>query len=623
MEKKQFSIIALLSITLIALELVWTRIFSAEFFYTFAFLILSLAILGLGLGALTLHLSKFLKKIKLGWILSVTALLAMIGPVLVFKIGLNFGELFNSKVMVLKFLLAIIILSSTYFWGGIGLARIFKENHKKISKLYMADLMGAGFGVILAVLLMNWFGTPIATFLITIPLIIAIMLSFKKLELIVPGLLVVLMIVMCFYAPDMLQQERKERAPVIYTHWDAMSKIKLYDYGEGYKGLNIDNAANSPVYPFDGNWDRPDSMKYEFGIDVEYLINKFDNCTFLSLGAGGGTDVLQALQYGVTEVHAVEVNPHINDLMTNGILAEVTGNIYNDPRVKVVSEDARAYCRRYKNKFDIIYSLSSNSFAALASGAFALAENYLFTTEAFEDYWNALSEDGFMMMEHQFYMPKLVSEVMTALENQGVKDIKSHFAIYNLPTMRRKILFMSKRPLNDEIRYNAFGELTAEKFNHIHLLFPPADSLTDNLYNRIVINGWQAEKDSVPIDISPCNDNRPFTAQLGMWKNFSFKKLDRVLPYEFFGFPLSKMMIVIILSVITILIIPLNLIPFFLPGKKLRAAPWLYFFTIGVAFMMIELILMQKYTLFIGPSVYCLITILFTLLLSSGIGSRF
>jgi hypothetical protein len=38
---------------LVALEIVWTRIFSAEFFYSFAFLTVSLA--GLGLGALSLR----------------------------------------------------------------------------------------------------------------------------------------------------------------------------------------------------------------------------------------------------------------------------------------------------------------------------------------------------------------------------------------------------------------------------------------------------------------------------------------------------------------------------------------------------------------------------------------
>lgn len=39
--------------------------------------------------------------------------------------------------------------------------------------------------------------------------------------------------------------------------------------------------------------------------------------------------------------------------------------------------------------------------------------------------------------------------------------------------------------------------------------------------------------------------------------------------------------------------------------------------------MMIEVVLIQKYTLFIGASVYSIATVLLTLLVASGIGSRF
>ena len=43
MKRSNLIVIALTSVTLLAMELVWTRLFSAEFFYTFAFLIISLA----------------------------------------------------------------------------------------------------------------------------------------------------------------------------------------------------------------------------------------------------------------------------------------------------------------------------------------------------------------------------------------------------------------------------------------------------------------------------------------------------------------------------------------------------------------------------------------------------
>ncbi|MBN2225916.1 MAG: hypothetical protein JW763_00985 [candidate division Zixibacteria bacterium] len=624
MTYRKLLVIGLMSLTMIALEIVWTRIFSAEFFYTFAFLTLSLAILGLGLGGLSLRLFAFLNKQEyLGVYLALTGLMSLAGPPLVFHLGLDFSTLFGNWIMVGKFVVTIILLSSSFFFGGMALAMLFKQNHQDMPRLYMADLLGAGLGATLAIVVMNWVGTPVATFLCGLPVLLAAILTCRRWLKAVPVVLAAGAVVLTVYSSTLLHNERQERAPIHSVTWDALSKIKIYEYNEDFWGLEIDNVANSPVYRFDGNWDRPDSLRFQVGIPVDYLIRQFDSCVFLSLGSGGGTDVLHALQEGATEIHAVEVNGRINEMMKHGDLAEFSGHIYDDPRVTVVTEDARAYVRRHKNKFDVIYSLSSNTWSALASGAFALAENYLFTTEAFRDYWQSLSDSGFMMMEHQFYMTRIVSEAMAALRAEGVEDINSHFAVYNFPQLRRKAILLSKRPLTDTLRYHAIVDLTPEMQGYIHLLYPPTDSAPDNLYNRIVLDGWETHADTLVIDISPCTDNKPFIAQTGRWANFSWDNLAEVLPYEFMGFPLSKVLIIIILLVVGILIIPLNLLPYFSKQEHLRAVPWLYFFVIGMAFMIVEIVLMQKYTLFIGPSVYTIVAILLALLVGSGIGSRF
>lgn len=622
--KKIYSIVFLLSLSFISLELVWTRIFSAEYFYTFAFLILSIAILGLGLGALSLRLFKFLNDEKVvGWILITAAVLALAGPIAVIKLKLDFSILASDLKMILKFVLAIFLLGSSFYLGGIALAFYFRRYSGKMPMIYAADLTGAGLGVIAVILVMNYFSTPSAVFLTPVPVLIAAFLIRNKWMKIISAALFVAAVSITLNAEALLDSGKEERAPVVYSHWDAMSKIKIYEYSENYRGINIDNAANSPVYKFDGDWNKPDSLKFGFSIDVSYLINKFNFASFLSLGAGGGTDVLQALQNNAAEVYAVEVNPHINFLMEEGELAEFSGAIYSDPRVNVITEDARSFIRRYENEFDIIYSLSSNSFAALASGSFALAENYLFTTEAFKDYWKALSDNGFMMMEHQFYMPRLVSEFIGAMEELGVENYKEHFAVYNIPQMRRKIILISKKPLNEEILTNAFGEVPKEQHNYKYILYPPHDSVKNNLINKIVEQGWEEVSDEANIDISPATDNKPFTAQLGLWKNFEPEKLKGIKPYEFFGFPVSKLIMLVILAIVLVFIIPLNLIPYFKKGDKLKAAPWLYFFSIGMAFMFVEVVLMQRYALFIGPSVYSVAATLLSLLMGSGVGSYF
>jgi len=617
-------IIFLLSTTLISLELVWTRIYSAEFFYTFSFLILSVAILGLGLGALTLRLIPALNNRQmLGVYLLLTAVLALIAPPLIFKLGLQFKMIFSDWVMLGKLVITIVLLTSAFFTGGLSLSLLFRNYHKEMPKLYMMDMVGAGVGVLVIMLVMNAYGTPLATFLLVLPVIVAAMLSFRNWMRLLPLFLLIPLIVLGSKSESLLKTDRKPRAPIIHTHWDALSKIKIYDFGEDYRGIEIDNLANSPVFAFDGDYDSLTDEQKQFQIPVTNLVASFDSCTFLSLGAGGGGDVFQALIGGATEVHAVEVNPYINHLMTDGELADFSGNIYSDPRVKVITEDARSYVRRFENKFDVIYSLSSNTFAALASGSFALAENYLFTVEAYRDYWNSLTEDGYMMMEHQFYMPRIVSEVQIALEKEGVINPEQHFAVYNFPQLRRNVVLISKRPLTDAILHDAIYPLTQEYYSYIYLLYPPADSLADNTINQIVLNGWKAMQDSSKTNLAPCYDNNPFVAQQGMWSNLSWDNFRELQTFEFKGFPLAKLIIVVILLIAIFIAIPLNLIPYLTSKDKLRAAPWFYFFALGMGYMIVEIMLIQKYTMFIGASIYSIITVLLTMLIASGIGSFF
>ncbi len=625
MKLKKLLVVALLSLSLIAMELIWTRIFSAEFFYTFAFLIISISILGLGLGGLLLRLVKPLRNSKLlGIYLTLTAVLGVVSPIAIFNTGLDFNQVFNSWSMLWNLVANVFILASGFIAGGMSLSLIFRDDSDQMDKLYMADLIGAGSGVLVAVLLMNIIGTPAAVAYISLPVLIAAFLMLPKYYKSIPLALLVTALILSPNMEDYLKLEREERAEVEFTHWDSMAKLKVYKYSDSYKGLNIDNVANSPMVGFDGNWDRPDSLKFNFGIDVKYLMDKYDDCTFLSLGAGGGNDVLQALQYGAKEIHAVEVNPYINELLTDGRYADFTGNIYNDSRVKVVSEDARSYIRRFENKFDIIYSLSSNTWAALSSGAFALAENYIFTTEAFQDYWNALSEDGIMMMEHQLYMPRLLSACKEALETEGIQNPEKHIAVIGLPAMRRKALLLSKAEISEDILQNAFYPGMLQHTQHFQLLYPSPDSLPMNIYKHIMDYGWESAADTVKIDISPSYDDRPFVAQLGLMKNFTWEQLGKKLnTYDLLLQPLSKLIMLILIGVVIVIMIPINLLPYLKYKKVFPFSAWMFYFMIGMGFMGVEAILIQKYSLFLGASVYSVATILLSLLLSSGIGAAF
>ena len=46
-------------------------------------------------------------------------------------------------------LLAIALLASAYFFGGLAIAALLRRECRNVSRLYMADLLGAGLGVVL------------------------------------------------------------------------------------------------------------------------------------------------------------------------------------------------------------------------------------------------------------------------------------------------------------------------------------------------------------------------------------------------------------------------------------------------------------------------------------------
>ena len=314
-------------------------------------------------------------------------------------------------------------------------------------------------------------------------------------------------------------------------------------------------------------------------------------------------------------------NGQLREFVTNDIFS---GNLYQQPQVRVVSEDARTYVRRFRDYFDVIYSLSSNTFSALGSGSFAFAENYLFTVEAFADYWNSLTREGFMTIEHQFYMPRLVSDVLVALAGMGIENPADHIAVYEIPNLRRHVLLLSKAPLDDGLRQTALGELNVEGRAMKHLVYPLPEGAENNLINRIVEQGWENVADTAEVDVSPTWDDEPFIAQMGLMRNFEFEQLKSTHPIgDVMGFPLSKAILALIVAVVLAIVVPLNLLPYLGRGEKLPLRFWAYFFTIGLAFMIVEIVLIQKYTLLIGASIYSIGTVLLTLLIASGTGARY
>lgn len=98
------------------------------------------------------------------------------------------------------------------------------------------------------------------------------------------------------------------------------------------------------------------------------------------------------MHHGVQKVTAVEINPIINDVVLHN---EYWSDLFHQPQVQLVTDEGRNYVRSSKEKYDAIISVHTISNAAIASGALSLSENYVLTKEAFEDYYDHLTDTVF------------------------------------------------------------------------------------------------------------------------------------------------------------------------------------------------------------------------------------
>ena len=127
-------------------------------------------------------------------------------------------------------------------------------------------------------------------------------------------------------------------------------------------------------------------------------------------------------------------------------------------------------------------------------------------------------------------------------------------------------------------------------------------------------------------DITPVSDNRPFffyTVQprdvsafiLQTGKRSADYKVNVAVPMLF------DALIVSLIAVAIILILPPLVLEAKLPHERSVQSFLLYFLAIGMGYILIEVAMIQKFVLFLGHPTYALTVVIFSMLISSGLGS--
>ncbi len=139
------------------------------------------------------------------------------------------------------------------------------------------------------------------------------------------------------------------------------------------------------------------------------LLGRID--TALVVGAGTGNDLSLLLMRGVKYVDAVEIDP---------VIAEIGQEVhpkqpYSDPRVHRHINDARAFLRTTKQKYDVIIFGTLDSQTLLSGMSSVRLDNYVYTVESFASARRRLTDDGTMVVYHMSAQPYIRAKIYQML----------------------------------------------------------------------------------------------------------------------------------------------------------------------------------------------------------------
>jgi hypothetical protein len=183
--------------------------------------------------------------------------------------------------------------------------------------------------------------------------------------------------------------------------WSAYYQVRLTDI-EGRSHILVNGIPHQNIMSVEELSTTIYNQPYEFAVAAS-------PGRVLIIGAGSGNDVSLALANGAQSVDAVEIDRRINELGQ-----EIhPDNPYDDPRVKVVIDDGRAFMERSTDSYDLILFALPDSLTLLSGQASLRLESYLFTVEAVDQARSLLAPDGAFVM-YNFYREDWLIDRLTA-----------------------------------------------------------------------------------------------------------------------------------------------------------------------------------------------------------------
>ena len=661
--------VALLSAGVLLLELTLTRVYSVTQGYHFAFLAVSLGLLGFGTSGTLLFLAPRLwrggGRLLLASSAGLFSLTAVGSYWALDVIPFDAYLLVVEPSMFAYLALFYLVPAVPFLFAGVALGGVLSMDPERTSGLYGASLAGSGVGALLALVgpAANGPGDALAAVSL---LGAAALLAFSagtgvtrmayaaaaSVALAAAGLVLPQVV-----EPEMSQYKTLPRvldqvgSTLEWTGWNAFSRVDLVSADALHQAPGLSFAFSGALprqsaMTTDG--DNLTSLTASAPADADFTAflpgavayRLVESPRVLVIEPGGGLDVLTALHHGAREVVAVIGNPLEAELL-RGRAAEAAGRVFQRPEVTVVQTNPRTYLARHDDRFDVVVVSLRDAFRPITAGAYSLSENYRYTTEAFRDYVDHLVPGGVLVVTRWAQLPPSEEMRAAAALIEAIEDGRSTDAEDSLAAIRtlQTLTLLAKNGVfsTDELgRIREFAEsrrmdlaylpdLRAGEANRFFVL--EEASYLDGLSRLLDTERRGDYYESRQFDVRPTSDDRPFFFHLFRWRQTPDVVSRLGAEWQPFG-GAGYLVVVAFLAVAVAASAVLILGPLLLrrpTGRTDGTAPaWrplVYFVGLGLAFLWVELPLMQRFILVLDHPTYSFGLVLFTLLVFSGVGS--
>jgi len=387
----------------------------------------------------------------------------------------------------------------------------------------------------------------------------------------------------------------------------------------------------------------------------------------LELRLGGGIGVQAALQHKASSVTVVEPDPALLGMMRDEpFFRAYTGKLLDDPRVRAIGTEPRAFALSTAEKFDLVEIGLVDSVGLSQTGGNPVTENFLYTAEGLASFLSTLRPGGILSitvwnrLTPPRNVPKLLSTVAEALRLRGDSSPETEVFAFDQLLSTATVLvkrggftpaeILALRGFCERMSFLPFyypgmagpaiarSELLAGYADR--LLGAPkeastkgpeeakaGDFLQEDLYYYVLDSLFKGEGDPLysayPFSIGPATDDKPYYTAYVKPETLRAVAADiRDLSEEW-----GWLLLVVTLGISLFFGLVIILLPLAARGRELfsRGKGTLrvigYFACLGLGYMFIEIFLIQRLTFFLVDPVFANSIVITAMLLASGLGS--